>query len=986
MPGGARGVSPDRAWIVLGALPRVDRGEGAPADAARVEDFRQGAALLDALLRSRRNAPLDPDGLEGSIAALIDLGRSISDVELRRAAVRGFVLDLKDLLPAARMMPLGVRRAAARGLALSIEPADAEDLLQRLGEPAAREIEYELLGALRGAIAVLDPAGEQAKDVVATLFAALAEDDFDSRSSACAVLLSSDVAPALRAQPLDLRWRWLAKRIPAEPSPELRRELLALLGRTGGPEAAAALLADDAVLDLCVLDGAPFIEALGAAFLELAAEDASALLAASGTLLGVPLDPSGAGAEALLPARAALLRAALALDLAAFRANANVLAREDHLRALSAALAPEPRREGGARCPRGHRSLPDRVRPRRAARARARSRRRPAGGARGPRRPRARGDGGRGELAGDRPRGRGRRGAPGAARRARPRRFRSSGRHRARGRRPRRGCLVAARPRDGGGPLPRVHRPAGGGPRASRPADRPRARRRGRPLGPDRARLPRGPVPRACGPGPCARGARRRRPLRGARGRHGPGGGRAGQLRRRLVRERPRPRRRWGAPRAALWPSAAEDRLAVDAWLSGASSANRRSRVLDFGLRRLSLRPTHRGVEQSGARRAHNPEVAGSNPAPSQEKRLPSDLFFCPWARSVGMCGRFGLRARGGRTLRLARRAERLNGSRRSPVAARVGGTSGGIIDDRVARGREDLAGERSSRRGVGSAGLGPTVPVELVVLVHLNVMLTASVKLLVTAGLASRYQAWKFQVSPGSTWAEPIGVGMSRPAGRRDGRISPVRLKRPTAPPTQSRPWLPGTEKLYPRVCEGSPPAACPEEGQVVQGGRVGAEGRETRGLAGGVGRGGAEVARSHARTRRGRRWRRGRGQGCREITLVGDAVAVAVGAGSEHDVTCVGRPVAVAVREAEQLVPGDLVVGVRSREDVGVAIAVQVRGVHGPGALRGGRDHLLRSKEPPPRFSYQAILSSDQPRGRRRHRPCRCRRRTRDWRRSRR
>ena len=338
LPGGARSVSPDRAWIVLGALPRLDRGEGAPADAARVEDFRQGATLLDALLRSRRNAPLDPDGLEGSIAALIDLGRSISDVELRRAAVRGFVLDLKDLLPAAQMMPLGVRRAAARGLALSIEPADAEDILQRLGEPAAREIEYELLGALRGAIAVLDPAGEQAKDVVATLFAALAEDDFDSRSSACAVLLSSDVAPALRAQPLDLRWRWLAKRIPAEPSPELRRELLALLGRTGGTEAAAALLADDAVLDLCVLDGAPFIEALGAAFLELAAEDASALLAASGTLLGVPLDPSGAGAEALLPARAALLRAGLALDLAAFRANANVLAREDHLRALSAAL------------------------------------------------------------------------------------------------------------------------------------------------------------------------------------------------------------------------------------------------------------------------------------------------------------------------------------------------------------------------------------------------------------------------------------------------------------------------------------------------------------------------------------------------------------------------------------------------------------------------------------------------------------------------
>ena len=65
MPGGARGVSPDRAWIVLGALPGWIAAR-APAGAARVEDFRVGATLLDALLRSRRNAPLDPDGLEGS--------------------------------------------------------------------------------------------------------------------------------------------------------------------------------------------------------------------------------------------------------------------------------------------------------------------------------------------------------------------------------------------------------------------------------------------------------------------------------------------------------------------------------------------------------------------------------------------------------------------------------------------------------------------------------------------------------------------------------------------------------------------------------------------------------------------------------------------------------------------------------------------------------------------------------------------------------
>ena len=82
-------------------------------------------------------------------------------------------------------------------------------------------------------------------------------------------------------------------------------------------------------------------------------------------------------------------------------------------------------------------------------------------------------------------------------------------------------------------------------------------------------------------------------------------------------------------------------------------------------------------------------------------------------------------------------------------------------------------------------------MPVELAGLAHWNVMLTASVKLLVTVGFASRYQAWKFQVSPGSTWAEPIGVGMSwrfsgktrTPVGPDGGSRSSVETA--TAPPT---------------------------------------------------------------------------------------------------------------------------------------------------------------------------------------------------------
>ena len=82
-----------------------------------------------------------------------------------------------------------------------------------------------------------------------------------------------------------------------------------------------------------------------AAFLELAAEDAGALLAASGALLGVPLGPMGAGAEAVLPTRAALRRAGLALDLAAAgRARTSWSA---GYRALARPRAPEPGREAG---------------------------------------------------------------------------------------------------------------------------------------------------------------------------------------------------------------------------------------------------------------------------------------------------------------------------------------------------------------------------------------------------------------------------------------------------------------------------------------------------------------------------------------------------------------------------------------------------------------------------------------------------------------
>ena len=50
-------------------------------------------------------------------------------------------------------------------------------------------------------------------------------------------------------------------------------------------------------------------------------------------------------------------------------------------------------------------------------------------------------------------------------------------------------------------------------------------------------------------------------------------------------------------------------------------------------VRPRSPAPRFRGVEQLVARRAHNPEVAGSNPVPATNKSLKSydfsDLYFC---------------------------------------------------------------------------------------------------------------------------------------------------------------------------------------------------------------------------------------------------------------------------------------------------------------------------------------------------------------------
>ena len=79
-------------------------------------------------------------------------------------------------------IPLRVRRAAAAAFALSVQPSDARDLVMLVRSLETPELEYELLGALREVIDVVEPGTEPAEAVIDELFEAAAEPKFDSRA------------------------------------------------------------------------------------------------------------------------------------------------------------------------------------------------------------------------------------------------------------------------------------------------------------------------------------------------------------------------------------------------------------------------------------------------------------------------------------------------------------------------------------------------------------------------------------------------------------------------------------------------------------------------------------------------------------------------------------------------------------------------------------------------------------------------------------
>lgn len=318
-------ITADRAWIFLGALRRLYYPLGPSGDALRAETLAAGTAVLKTVLSDRREQPLDPDGLTGAISALADLARSVTELEVRTRAARSLVLELYGLVGRDSSESIGVQRAAAKALRLSIEPADARELLRLLGGMGTSEVEYELLGTLRAAISVLEPGSDVAEAVLAELFLAIASPEFDARARALGVLLAEDVRPALAAKARDVRSRWLMQRVESEPSPELRRDLLGLMGRLGDLGVLEQLTERPGLMALVVSDGAESVGALGGCLRTLGeggdrarlsgqgAASAGYLKRAARALAEVRLPRGPARA---LPSRAFVLRESLRLMLA----------------------------------------------------------------------------------------------------------------------------------------------------------------------------------------------------------------------------------------------------------------------------------------------------------------------------------------------------------------------------------------------------------------------------------------------------------------------------------------------------------------------------------------------------------------------------------------------------------------------------------------------------------------------------------------------
>ncbi|QDV08568.1 hypothetical protein Poly30_41170 [Planctomycetes bacterium Poly30] len=244
----AKSRSCEEIWVMIGALTRLAQPLGPEGDPARSETLALATQLFERAMRRGEVRALDPDALQGAITSMSDLVRSISNASVAMEAARPLAELVRPMVVGPEGMsrraaiPLRVRRAAAEAFALSVQASDARELVTLVRSMETPELEYELLGALRAVIAVVEPGTANAEAVIDELFEAAAEPKFDSRARALELLLSEDVRPALLARPRKTESRWAQARLLAEPSPELQIRLAELLGLVGDKASLERLL------------------------------------------------------------------------------------------------------------------------------------------------------------------------------------------------------------------------------------------------------------------------------------------------------------------------------------------------------------------------------------------------------------------------------------------------------------------------------------------------------------------------------------------------------------------------------------------------------------------------------------------------------------------------------------------------------------------------------------------------------------------------
>lgn len=327
-------AGPDFAWVSLGALRRLQYPSGEGGDAERLAALETAVRIFRGALEARRSRPIDPDALQGAVLAMRDVASGVSNVRDRQTGVRLLMRDLRALV-VDQGLPLGVRRAAASSLTLSSAARDALQLVNLMQSPEAREaLGYELLGALKVVAGSLSPGSEAAETVLDRLFEFVAEPDFDRRRLSLELLLSDEFAPLLAHEARETSARWTVLRLQAEPSEELRLQLLSLLARIGTVETLELLLGREGLVEEVIGPDPRLARALCETALAIHdPADPSPLLRLARRVAG----PLGAP-SALDPTRVARLRAGIQLVLGLDAAQVSGLPVKDSRWVVAAAV------------------------------------------------------------------------------------------------------------------------------------------------------------------------------------------------------------------------------------------------------------------------------------------------------------------------------------------------------------------------------------------------------------------------------------------------------------------------------------------------------------------------------------------------------------------------------------------------------------------------------------------------------------------------